>query len=146
MKSGSFWLGLCWFKIILKYPISNLINAASLWQNRRAWTLDRERFGMYGSRKGLQINSHLFSKRILLDIFKKKSGQKLLLAGFGTKMLDPIIIRKKLFWLENKILLKYKRIKWSPSHRTSLLLPGGWINVFLRKKSLYFFRRKTLLV
>ena len=33
--------------------------------------------------------------------------------------------KKKVFGVESEILIKYKRIKWTPSRKASLLLPGG---------------------
>ena len=34
-------------------------------------------------------------------------------------------IKKKVSALKSKILIKYKRIKWTPSCKATLLLPGG---------------------
>ena len=33
--------------------------------------------------------------------------------------------KTKVFGVESKILIKYKRIKWTPSGKATLLLPGG---------------------
>ena len=33
--------------------------------------------------------------------------------------------KKKVFALKSEILLKYKRIKWTPSCKAAQLLPGG---------------------
>ena len=33
-------------------------------------------------------------------------------------------IKKTVFGVESEILIKYKKIKWTPSRKASLLLPG----------------------
>ena len=33
--------------------------------------------------------------------------------------------RKKVFGMESEILIKYKKIKWTPIRKALLLLPGG---------------------
>ena len=33
--------------------------------------------------------------------------------------------KKKIFGVESEILIKYKRIKWTPIRKASHLLPGG---------------------
>ena len=37
----------------------------------------------------------------------------------------PPTIKKKSLRTQDQILIKYKRIKWTPSCKASLLLPGG---------------------
>ena len=34
--------------------------------------------------------------------------------------------KTKIFGVESKILIKYKGIKWTPSRKALLLLPGGY--------------------
>ena len=49
--------------------------------------------------------------------------------------------KTKIFGVESEILIKYKRIKWTPSRKASLLLPGG-----SKKKNLWAAQSLTFCV
>ena len=52
----------------------------------------------------------------------------------------PQKIKKKVFGVGSEMLIKYKRIKWTPSRKASHLLPGGKTS-FIRKESIQILRK-----
>ena len=60
----------------------------------------------------------LYIKKVSRDLKNKK-------VRHPPSTLHPPLNKTKIFALKSEILIKYKRIKWTPSRKASLLLPAG---------------------